>query len=294
MVLLLFGATGLLGQAIRAETARRKIDTVGIARKGADHALDLTQASCVTSLFAAVRPHLVINAAAQTNIDACERDPGDAYQINARAVAFIAEECRAADIPFAQISTDHYFVGHADRRHTETAAVTLVNEYARTKYAGEAFALTYDRALVVRTNITGFRGWAGQPTFAEWALDALATRKPLRLFADCHSSTIDVTSFAHALFDLLARGATGVINVASRTTSSKRQFVQTLARSIGIDLDWDEPGSVHSLPTCRADSLGLDVTLAESLLGYRLPTLEDICHSLASQWTSRQCAMTPA
>lgn len=293
MVLLVFGATGLLGQTIRAEAARRSIDMVGVAREGAEHALDLSQTNCVTPLFDSVRPQLVINAAAQTNVDACERDPGNTYRINARAVALIAEECRAADIPFAQISTDHYFIGDGDRRHTETAAVTLVNEYARTKYAGEAFALAYNRALVVRTNITGFRGWAGQPTFAEWALDALATRKPLRLFADCHSSTIDVTSFAHALFDLFARGATGVINVASRTTSSKQQFVQMLARSIGVDLDWDEPGSVRSLTTRRADSLGLDVTLAESLLGYRLPTLEDVCRSIASQWISRKCAMTP-
>ena len=294
MVLLVFGATGLLGQAIRAEAARRGIETLGVARRNADHALDLSRADSLASLFTASRPRLVVNAAAQTNLDACENDPGAAYRINARAVALIAEQCRAADVPFVQISTDHYFVGDRDRAHGESDPVSLVNEYARSKYAGEAFALTCPRALVLRTNITGFRGWTGQPTFAEWILSSLGERKPLRLFEDFYTSTIDVTAFSRATFDLVARGATGVVNLASRMVASKRQFAHMLARSAGVDLDWDEPASVRSLGTGRAESLGLDVGLAERLLGYRLPTLEEVCRSLASHWTSRQCAMTPA
>ncbi len=62
-----------------------------------------------------------------------------------------------------QISTDHYFCGQGDLKHDESAPVTLLNEYARTKYAGEAFALTNPEACVIRTNVVGFRGWEVRP-----------------------------------------------------------------------------------------------------------------------------------
>lgn len=294
MVLLVFGATGLLGQAIRAEAVRRRIRAFGVARANADHVIDLSRIDSLAPLFGQLRPQIVINAAAQTSLDACESDPGESYRINARAVALIADQCRAVDTPFVQISTDHFFSGGGDRRHGEMDPVVLVNEYARSKYAGEAFALAYPRSLVLRTNIAGFRGWTARPTFAEWLLDSLAKRKPLRLFDDFHTSTIDVPAFSRALFDLLEKGATGLVNLASRSVSSKRQFAHALARSIGVDLDWDEPASLRELKTPRAESLGLDVTIAERLLGYRLPTLEEVCRSLALQWTKQPCATTPS
>ncbi len=122
---------------------------------------------------------LVVNAAAMTAIDECERDPGLAYAVNARAVAVMSAHCRSSGAAFVHVSTDHFFSGDRDRRHDEHAPVRLVNEYARTKFAGEAFARTYPDALVLRTNVTGLRDWMGRPTFAEWVFDALRRRAPL-------------------------------------------------------------------------------------------------------------------
>lgn len=168
--------------------------------------------------------------------------------------------------------------------------MTLVNEYARTKFAGEAFAARAPGALVVRTNIAGLRGWAGEPTFAEWAFDALTRRKPLELFYDFHTSTIDTTSFSTALFDLVEAGATGTINLAARTVTSKRDFMRRLAAALGITLDWDHGTSVRRLPTPRAESLGLDVSKAERVLGRLLPDTDEVCRNLVLQWEMERCA----
>jgi len=290
MAILLFGATGMVGQAIAAEAGRRGRAVIGAARHGSDRSIDLCQADAITAAIHAVAPELVINAAAITSLDACEGDPGRAYAVNARAVAVMATACRAAGSGFVQVSTDHFYIGAGSRLHAETDRLTLVNEYARTKYAGEAFAHLAPGALVVRTNVTGMRGWPGQPTFAEWALDALMRRAPLRLFEDYHTSTIDTVDFAQALFDLLASGASGVINLAAGEVASKRRFVQALARSLGIVLDWDEPASVCELATPRAESTGLDVGMAENLLGYRLPRTDEVCRKLVMQWEQTRCA----
>ena len=282
--LLVFGATGLLGQALVAEGRRRGVHVVGAARKGSEFTIDLADARQIAELFARQAPTLVINAAANTNLESCERDPGAAYLVNARAVAVMAEQCRSSGARLVHVSTDHFFTGDGPGLHDENSPVALVNEYARSKYAGEGFARALPDSLVIRTNITGFRGWPSQPTFAEWAVDAILNRRPLKLFDDFYTSTVDADAFARLLFGLVDRDAAGLVNLASRTVSSKLQFIHALAAALGVQLDWASVASVRDLPVARAESAGLDVSKAERLLGHALPTLQDVCGALVSQY----------
>lgn len=164
--------------------------------------------------------------------------------------------------------------------------MTLVNEYACTKLAAEALALTAPGALVLRTSLLGLRGWQ-QLTFAEWALDVVLYDKPADLFEDAYTSSIDVGTFARAAFDLLDRGAAGLYNLASRDVYSKAEFVRELACRLGRQLTAARPASVTALATRRADSLGLDVGRAETLLGYRLPAMAEVVAALAADYTER-------
>ena len=61
-MILLFGATGMVGQAIAAEAARRHLSLAGVARRGADRAADLADGDGLTALLECLRPALVINA----------------------------------------------------------------------------------------------------------------------------------------------------------------------------------------------------------------------------------------
>src|ERR1700733_642104 len=72
MTILLFGGTGMLGQAIAAEGARRGRRVIAVSRRGPDRRIDLATADSLRDLFARPRPSLVINAAALTRLDACE------------------------------------------------------------------------------------------------------------------------------------------------------------------------------------------------------------------------------
>jgi dTDP-4-dehydrorhamnose reductase len=280
MPVLVLGSTGLLGQAIMKEAKKRGRQAIGAARRGAELALDIESSEEIKKAFAKLKPSLVINAAALTNIDVCEKDPGLAYRVNARAVSLLAEACRAQGIKLCHVSTEHYFTGDDNARHDEKAPVRLLNEYARSKYAGEAFALTAPDALVTRVNIVGWRGWQDQPTYVEWAVDVLEKRKPFKLFFDVFTSPLDVGACARGLFDLCDKGAAGIVNLGGREVSSKGEFITALAREMNIEPDWAEKGSVKELAALRAESLGLDVTLAEKLLGYRLPTTPEVVRAL--------------
>lgn len=283
----------MLGQALLAEAGRRGLRMSGAARSGAEHACDLGDAAAATALVASLRPRLVINAAALTDLNACEADPGLAYRVNARAVAVLAEACRASRSRLLHVSTDHFFSGDGRAAHSEVAPVRLVNEYARGKFAGESFALALPRALVLRTNITGFRGWAGKPTFAEWLIGAIERDDEMTLFDDFWTSTLDAPSFARAALDLADAGIAGLVNVASRTIANKLAFAEAMARGLGRTMTRARPGSVGGLAVRRAESAGLDVRVAESILGRTLPDLDEVIAALVSEYHSR-CVTTPA
>ena len=279
--ILLAGATGMLGQALDREAQARGHAVLGAARRGAAYTVDLANAETIGALIEKTAPDLVINAAAMTDLDQCERELEAAHRVNAEAVGVMAQACARSGISLVQVSADHFFTGDRDRLHDEAAPVQLVNEYARSKFAGEALAMAAPKALVVRTNVTGLRGWP-RPTFFEWAVDALRHRKPMVLFGDYFTSTIDTGALARAILDLVDRKASGLINVAAREVASKRQFMEALAQVMGMKLDWAAEGSVRSLSVRRAESLGLDVSRAESLLGYQLPDFRTVIERLVA------------
>jgi dTDP-4-dehydrorhamnose reductase len=150
--------------------------------------------------------------------------------------------------------------------------VRLINEYARSKYAGEGFARAYANTLTVRTNVTGYRGLDGRPTFIEWVVGALQDGDEMTLFDDFYTSTVDAPSLARAIVDLVYAGQTGLVNVASSQVASKQEFIQAMAAEMGIERDFGV-ASVRGMDPPRAESLGLDVSLAESVLGRSLPDL---------------------
>ena len=279
-MVLVLGATGLLGRALMAEARVRGLKATGAARSGAEIALDVTDDTSLKSALERIRPTVVINSVVLADFAKCEADPGLAMRVNARPAALLAEYCRMTDCRLAHISTDHFFTGDGPGLHDEEAPVRLVNEYARSKYPGEAFALTYSKALVVRTNIAGFRGWK-KPTFAEWLVDVIERDEAITLFDDFYCSTMDVASCAKAVFDLFDSGYFGRLNVASRTVCSKKIFAEALAKAMGRKLTGAQTGSVRKLQPARAESLGLDVSRAESVLGRRLPDLEEVVSTLA-------------
>lgn len=286
--ILVIGATGMLGQALTAEGDKRKASVIGVSRSGGGLDLDIRDAAGLQQMLEEIHPAVVINAAAITSLDLCEKNPGDAYLVNARAVSVISEFIRKSGGYLVQVSTDHYFTNNQDQLHAEDAPVCLVNEYARTKYAGECFALASGNALVVRTNIIGFRGWDKAPTFVEWALESLRGRVPMTLFGDFYTSSIDVASFSSALFDLLPKKPHGVLNLASAEVSSKKTFIEALAKAAQLDIAHCSEGSIRSLGGApRCESLGLDVSRAEALLGYRLPGMASVIDKLMNDYRQR-------
>ncbi len=261
-------------------------ESIGAARQGTDEAIDLTNLAALRRALERLRPELIVNAAALTNFDTCEREPAMALTLNGQCVGVLADYCGESKAILVQISTDQYYTGDVDTAHDEEAPVRLLNEYARSKFAGEEHALAAHNSLVIRTNVTGWRGWPDRPTFLEWAVGMLESGDEVTAFGDYFTSTIDCRTLARATFELWHAGFSGLFNVASREVVSKKTFMIRLARHLGKSQARIVDGSVRTLGTNRAESCGLAVTKAEAALGYRLPDCDEVIRALLAVRTT--------
>lgn len=288
MKIVVLGSTGMLGQAIVKEARSRKIKTYELSRRSKEYPLDLTNDRLLESTLKHIHPDIIINAAAIVNIDFCEQNPGLAYLTNARLVSKVINISHELNSYFVQISTDHFYTGDKNRKHKEIESITIVNEYARTKYAGETFALISNKTLVLRTNILGFRNTLDNPTFIEWVIRSLTNTLPMVLFSDYFISGIHVVQLASILFDVISKRPYGVLNLASRDVYSKKELIELLAQKLKLSLKNTKNGSVfQNMNVMRAESLGLDNTKAESILGYHLPDLGEVVSSIIKEYTMK-------
>ncbi|MBI4703159.1 MAG: dTDP-4-dehydrorhamnose reductase [Deltaproteobacteria bacterium] len=113
---------------------------------------DMTDPQALRTAVRAAAPDAIVNAAAFTDVDGAERNPRQAMLVNAEAVATLGELARDERLALVHYSTDFVFDGHKGAPYTEEDAPCPLNEYGRSKLAGEAALLQQDApAVVIRT-----------------------------------------------------------------------------------------------------------------------------------------------
>lgn len=284
--IIIIGSTGLLGQALMTNARANGFNVTGIARKNADINLDATNKDALLSAIKPLKPNIIINAAAIVSLADCEENPEYAMEVNAGISSTLSIYCNAQKIKYVFISTDHYYTGDSNNKHDEKYALNLCNQYALSKQRGEQHALENNQALIVRTNIVGFRHRDDQHTFVEWAIDSLLKKSSINLFTDFYTSSIDVTNFAELLLDLIETKSVGIYNLACSDVVNKSVFVIALAHKIGLSIDKTKNCKMLEIPSAidRNESLGLDVSKVEKTLNRSMPNFDEVINSLATEY----------
>lgn len=152
--ILILGGTGQIGREL--VRALGSAPHVHAPNRGA---LDIADSSAVRDCLRAVRPKLIVNAAAYTAVDAAESDSETCFALNADAPGFIAREARRLGAVVVHYSTDYVFDGQRDTPYTEADAANPLNAYGRSKLEGEKQVLgAAGSALVIRTSWVYSRG----------------------------------------------------------------------------------------------------------------------------------------
>jgi dTDP-4-dehydrorhamnose reductase len=146
--ILLTGRTGQLGSELNRLLPRLG-EVVALDRSE----LDFREPQKIRQIMRDVKPHLVVNGAAYTAVDAAETDQSHAFAVNAEAPRLLALEAKALGASLVHFSTDYVFDGSKKNPYEETDSTNPVNAYGRTKLAGEHAILRSGAAhLIFRTS----------------------------------------------------------------------------------------------------------------------------------------------
>lgn len=277
--ILVTGASGLLGSyLVRAlEPMRDAVTFAGLTRvpAGDDRwvTCDLTDARQVEGLIAARRPRLVVHAAALTNVDLCETDPGLAEAVNRDAAACVARLTSEAGGRFVFISTDSVFDGLRGN-YAETDEPAPVNGYARSKLEGEReVAAAAANHLVLRTNFFG-RSDRGSG-LADWLLRELGAGRPVVGFGDVIFSPLHAATLAELTLELARSDLRGTLHLGASDAVSKLEFARLVAQAYGLDTGLVRAGRLAdaALDAPRPLDTSLDTRAAAARLGRPLPAV---------------------
>jgi dTDP-4-dehydrorhamnose reductase len=146
---LVLGSTGQLGQSFCEALTARNEDFVGLSHKQGD----ISSRNFVDDYFSAVRPEIIVNLAAWTDVDGAESDSAQADVINGAAVGFLAEASKRLGSTFVHVSSDYVFSGVGTNPWREHDVKNPISAYGRSKAIGEdnLLRLYPEKSYIFRT-----------------------------------------------------------------------------------------------------------------------------------------------
>ncbi len=243
---------------------------------------DFAQAS---ALVARVKPDCIINLAALTNVDLCEREPHKAYLLNVASVVHVVRAIReqAPHCHLVQISTDQVYNGNGP--HAE-ANVAIANTYSFSKIAAELAAASVP-STILRTNFFGRSRCANRTSFSDWIVHALRKGAPINVFDDILFSPLDIKTLASMIELLVDIRPVGLFNLGAREGISKAAFAFALADVMALPtkhITRTVSTASPELDAYRPKDMRMDSSLFERTMGLQLPTLIDQIRLLRSDY----------
>jgi dTDP-4-dehydrorhamnose reductase len=238
--IVVIGESGQLAQSLRnlQWPAGWDLDFIGRRRLPGE----LSRAG-IEAALGALKPDLVLNAAAYTGVDRAESEPQAASVLNADLPLALAFACGARDIPLVHVSTDYVFDGEKRSPYLETDAPNPLCVYGRTKLAGDR---NVERAGLKRWAILR-TSWVVSEigeTFPVKLLRRARAGQPLRVVDDQWGCPTAAASLAGAMQSVGLRlldddrAASGLFNFCGASEMSWHGFADTLltaAEAAGLE-----------------------------------------------------------
>jgi dTDP-4-dehydrorhamnose reductase len=198
--------------------------------------LDVTDEVLVRKNISRIKPDVVVNGAALTDVDKCELNPQLARDINSTCVEYLATSTRESSSFLVQVSTDFVFDG-ATGNYSENDRPRPINQYGITKLAGEEAARSCGegRWSIARTSVLYGWGRPQRPNAATYVSDSLSKGQKIFMITDQYSSPTLNTNLARMLIEISERRLAGTIHTAGATRLSRYDFALGLANFMKLE-----------------------------------------------------------
>jgi dTDP-4-dehydrorhamnose reductase len=285
--ILVIGCNGLLGQKVvelfvRGSTsvvtcASLEHEAVRTLRSVQYLQVDITSKKDVRRVVSVCEPEVIVNCAAMTDVDGCEREKERAWKINVDGVENIVDAAKKYSSRIVHVSSDYVYDGKHGP-YSEFDRPEPLNYYGKTKLASENVLRASDLPhLIVRTMVLYGYGEGVRANFALWLVENLEKGKPLRIVDDQFGNPTFVDDLAYGIMKGTELEKTGVYHIAGRDIVSRYTFAVTLARVFGLKEELITPAKTVDIELLAPRPLrsGLITLKAEVELGIKPSTVEE-------------------
>ncbi|MBT0395905.1 dTDP-4-dehydrorhamnose reductase [Morganella morganii subsp. morganii] len=152
MKILIFGKNGQVGWELQRSLSLIS-DMISLDRRSSIYAADFNNIKAIKETIHAIKPDVIVNAVAYTNVDKAESDYENAFLINAECVKILAQEASKVNSWLVHYSSDYVFNGNGDHSWTELDSPDPLNAYGESKLLGELNIEKYcEKHLIFRTS----------------------------------------------------------------------------------------------------------------------------------------------
>jgi dTDP-4-dehydrorhamnose reductase len=242
------GASGLLGVYLHRSFA----EAGAVVGTGFEHVddglvpLDIRDEARMRDLLEEHRPRAIVCAAAVSNVERCEADPGSSREINVDGTLALARGAAGLGATFVFLSSEYVFDG-LDGPYDEDAPTRPLNEYGRQKQEVERLVprITGGNCLIARVScLYGHERVEKNFVYQLWA--ALTEGREFRPPSDQIGTPTSVIDAADVIRDLVLGGHRGTFHVAGPQPMLRAEFALLAARELELD-----PALVRPTPTAQ-------------------------------------------
>ncbi len=271
MSVLVVGSSGFVGaELLRAFGG----DTVGTycktERPGLER-LDITEAAEVDAFVNRLRPRLIVHPAAQPNVDRCESEVGESYQVNVAGTRNVAQAAARIGARYVYFSTDYLFDG-TDGPYPVDAEPSPINVYGQHKLEAEQIVqATVADHLIVR--VCGVYGYHPEgKNFIMGLLQKGGDGVTMNVPSDQWGTPTYVENLAEAVKELSLGSHTGIAHPVGPDYLVRIEFARLAAEILGLDDSFLNPMTTEELdqPAARPERGGVDNRSTQAMLETRL------------------------
>lgn len=239
MKILITGSKGQLGNELQniIKTGKAEIGDISEELKNSEvialdvEDLDITKLEQVKEVLNSIRPDVVINCAAATNVDGCESNEDLAFKINSigpRNLAMVSEEIGAKIV---QVSTDYVFSGVGEKPLTEYDLTAPYSVYGKTKLMGEEFVREFSsKYFIVRT--AWLYGYVGH-NFVYTMMRLGKEKESLNVVNDQKGNPTNANDLAYHILKLIQTEEYGVYHCTGKGQCTWYDFAKAIMELSG-------------------------------------------------------------
>jgi len=289
--IMVIGGSGLLGSKVLKESIK-EFDTIGtynshpFSMKDVDvKQLDIREYK-EAEIIMDQNPDCIVLTAALTNVDGCELNKKDAFELNVKAPSRIAKAAEKFRAKLIYISTDYVFDG-TKGLYSENDKPNPINYYGKTKLEGELEVRNNceDYVICRLSSLYGCNTLTKKQNFATWIIKKLRKGEEVTLFTDQYTTPTFADNTAKAIIEICRVGKRGMYHLASPDCISRFEFGKKLAKIFNLDESLIKPVTSENLnlPARRPRRCCLDVSKAKKELKTKLLSVEEALIEMKSQ-----------